>query len=371
MLRTVLTILRKEFIQTFRDKRMLIPIFAAPVIQLILFGFAVTTDIKNINLAVADMDHSPASREVIAAFRESGYFVLQPDLDSSLQVDAAVRDGRIQTALIIPAHFQRDLQAGRSVPVLCVLDGSAPNTATIIQSYVSLILARFSQDLAARVLFQSAAGLAVPEPRVWYNPELKSSIYMVPGVICLILMIVTLMMTAMAITREREMGTLEMIIVSPIRPVELILGKTIPFVLIGFCDIFLILGVGKLVFQVPIRGSLPFLFLCSTAFILNALGVGLLISTVSRTQQQAMMTTFVFILPAMLLSGIFSPIESMPRPAQWLTYLNPLRYFGRIVRGILLKGNGLDILWPELLTLFLSGAVLLVVSSMRFKKRLE
>jgi ABC-2 type transport system permease protein len=225
--------------------------------------------------------------------------------------------------------------------------------------------------MAARVLFQTASGIALPEPRVWYNPELKSSIYMVPGVICLILMIVTLMMTAMAITREREMGTLEMIIVSPIRPVELILGKTIPFVLIGFCDIFLILGVGKLVFQVPILGSLPFLFLCSTAFILNALGVGLLISTVSRTQQQAMMTAFVFILPAMLLSGIFSPIESMPRPAQILTYANPLRYFGRIVRGILLKGNGLDILWPELLTLSLSGLALLTISSLRFKKRLE
>ena len=371
MLRTVLTILRKEIIQTFRDKRMLIPIFVAPVLQLILFGFAVTTDVKNITLAVVDQDHSPASREVIASFQESGYFALQPPLDSSTQVDAAVRDGRIQTALVIPAHFERDLQAGRSVPLLCILDGSAPNTATIIQSYVSLILSQFSRDMAARVLFQTAAGIALPEPRVWYNPELKSSIYMVPGVICLILMIVTLMMTAMAITREREMGTLEMIIVSPIRPVELILGKTIPFVLIGFCDIFLILGVGKLVFQVPILGSLPFLFLCSTAFILNALGVGLLISTVSRTQQQAMMTAFVFILPAMLLSGIFSPIESMPRPAQILTYANPLRYFGRIVRGILLKGNGLNILWPELLTLFLSGLALLTISSLRFKKRLE
>jgi ABC-2 type transport system permease protein len=371
MFRTVLTIVRKEFLQTFRDRRMAIPLFVAPVIQLILFGFAVTTDVKNITLAVADMDHSPASRTIAAAFAESGYFDLQAPLESPDGLDDAVRDGRIQTGLVIPAHFQRDLQTGRSVPLLCVLDGTAPNTATIIQSYVSLILAKFSQDIAARVLFQTASGIVLPEPRVWYNPELKSSVYMVPGVICLVLLIVTLIMTAMAITREREMGTLEMIIVSPIRPVELILGKTIPFVLIGFCDIFLVVGVGRLVFHVPILGSLFFLFVCSAIFIMTALGLGLLISTVSRTQQQAMMTAFVFILPAMLLSGIFSPIESMPRPAQLLTYANPLRYFGKIVRGILLKGNGLDILWPELSALFVFGVAALVLSSLRFKKRME
>jgi len=371
MLRTILTIIRKEIIQTFRDKRMILPIFVAPLIQLVLFGFAVTTDVKNIAMAVVDQDRTAASRSLVTAFVESGYFTIRPMEDSTAGLDAAVQLGRAQAALVIPAHFQRDLQAGRSVPLQFLLDGTTPNTATIIQGYAELIVATFARNASAAILLHSAGGAALPEPRIWYNPDLKSSTYMVPGVICLILLIVTLVMTAAAITREREMGTLEMIIVSPIRPIEFILGKTIPFVLLGYCDVVLVVGAGRLVFGVPVRGSLVFLFVCCGVFILTALGCGLLISTVSRTQQQAMMTAFVFLMPAMLLSGIFSPIESMPRPAQFLTYANPLRYFGRIVRGILLKGNGQSILWPELTVLAAFGIVTLTLSALRFKKRLE
>ncbi len=371
MLRTILAIIRKEFIQTFRDKRMLMPIFAAPIIQIVLFGYAVTTDIKNITLAVVDQDRTPASRTLLSSFFESGYFRLSGEFDSPNAIDSLLLAGKAQCALVIPSFFERDLRNGRPSPVLCVLDGTTPNTATVIQGYVALILGRFSQTLATNAAFRSAGGIALPEPRVWYNPELKSSNYMVPGVICLVLLITTLMLTAMAVTRERELGTLEQIIVSPIRPVELILGKTIPFVLIGFADVFLVVGAGRLVFNVPIRGSLLFLLACAAVFVLSAIGFGLLISTVSRTQQQAMMTMFFFTLPAMMLSGIFSPIESMPRLAQLITFANPLRYFGRIVRGIFLKGNGLAILWPQVLTLLCFGLVTLSLSVLRFKKRLE
>lgn len=212
--------------------------------------------------------------------------------------------------------------------------------------------------------------MVIPQPRVWYNPNLKSSVYMVPGVICLILLLTTLILTSMAVTKEREMGTLEQLIVSPIKPWELILGKTIPFVLIGIGEIILVLSAGKLIFDVPVRGSLLLLFGIALLFILTTLSFGLFISTISRTQQQAMMTAFFFIVPAMLLSGIFSPIENMPKLIQHITLLNPLRYFSSALRGILLKGNGISILWPQVLALFIFGAGASIFSSLRFRKYL-
>jgi len=221
------------------------------------------------------------------------------------------------------------------------------------------------------VLGRNVSGLLKPQERIWYNPDLKSSIYMVPGVICLILLLTTLLLTAMAITKEREVGTLETLIVSPIKPWELILGKTAPFVLIGFVDIVLILLAGRIIFGLPIRGSIPFLLGISFLFIVTTLSIGLFVSTISRTQGQAMTSVLFFMMPAMLLSGIFTPLESMPRVIQYLTLLNPLRYFGRAVRGILLKGNGPEVLWPEILALFLFGLVTLGVSSLRFRKHLE
>jgi ABC-2 type transport system permease protein len=371
MFRTIRTIIRKEFIQTFRDKRMLMPIFVAPIIQLILFGYAVTTDIKHITSAAVDYDRTPASRSLLSSFIESGYFDLAAEFVSSAEIDAALQEGRAQIALIIPMNFERNLKAWKTAPVQVILDGTDPNSATIIQSYVSLIAAKYQENLMARFSIRKIEGLAFPEPRIWYNPELKSSVYMVPGVICLILLLTTLILTSMAITRERELGTLEQIIVSPIKPVELILGKTVPFVILGFFDILLIITAGKLIFDVPIRGSLLFLFGASFIFILTSLSFGLFLSTVSRTQQQAMMTAFFFVMPAMLLSGIFSPIESMPKIVQYITYLNPLRYFGKVVRRILLKGNGLSVLWPEITVLFLFGLTAIILSSLRFRKYLE
>jgi ABC-2 type transport system permease protein len=370
MFRAIRQIIRKEFIQVFRDRRMLAPLFLAPIIQLILFGYAATVDVKNITLAVVDNDHTQESRAFVTTFTRSGYFELKAALDSTSGVDAVLQSGKAQAGIIIPEGFAKKLQGGTASPVQVIVDGTDANTATIIISYVDLISARYSETIILQALSGRAA-MPRFEPRIWYNPELKSSFWMVPGVICMILLITTLLLTSMAITREREMGTLEQLIVSPIKPRELIIGKTVPFALIGFFDILLILTAGKIVFDVPIRGSIPFLLGSSFLFILTTLGAGLFISTVSRTQGQAMMSAMFFVMPAMLLSGIFSPIDSMPKIIQYVTYLNPLRHFGKIVREILLKGNGPAVLWPELLILLVIGLTTFVLSSLRFRKRLE
>jgi ABC-2 type transport system permease protein len=371
MFRTVRHIIRKEFIQTFRDRRMLFPIFVAPVVQLILFGYAVTTDIKHISLAVLDYDRTLESRHLVSSFSQSESFNLNFYLKSPQEIDRLLEKENIKAAVVIPRNFERNLKKGAQTSLQVILDGTDANSATIIMSYISQLIAKHSENIFNEIRGNGGGGIVVSQPRVWYNPNLKSSVYMVPGVICLILLITTLLLTSMAVTKEREMGTLEQLIVSPIKPWELILGKTIPFVFIGFCDVVLIISAGKLIFDVPIRGNLLFLFGVALLFVLTTLSLGLFISTISRTQQQAMMTAFFFAVPAMLLSGIFSPIENMPRIIQHITLLNPLRYFSTAVRGILLKGNDISILWPQVLALFIFGITASVFSSLRFKKYLE
>lgn len=371
MFSTIRHIVRKEFIQTFRDKRMFIPLFLAPVIQLILFGYAATVDVKNISLAVVDYDRTQESRALLSAFIESGYFTLVAKPDSSDSLDDLLQKGKVQAALVFPRYFARELKNGKNSPLQVIIDGTDANTATIIQSYVSLIIAKYSETIVTQVMMRRPEGMILFEPRIWYNPELKSSIYMVPGVVCLVLLITTLLLTSMAITKERELGTLEQLIVSPIKPIELILGKTIPFAIVGFCDVLLVLAAGKIIFNIPMRGSIFFLLASAFLFILTTLGMGLFLSTISRTQAQVMMSAIFFVMPAMLLSGIFTAIEGMPKAIQVLTYLNPLRYFGKVVREILLKGNGFSILWPDLLALFLFGMTTIILSSLRFKKHLE
>jgi ABC-2 type transport system permease protein len=371
MLRTVLHIVRKEFIQTFRDKRMLLPIFGAPIIQLILFGYAVTTDIKHISLAVLDYSKTIESRHFISLFTQTEYFDLNFHLDSPKEIDSLLEKGRIKAAVVIPYEFEKNLREGEKTSLQVLVDGADANTATIVQNYLFQIIAQYSQKIFLDLMPKRAFGVISPQPSIWYNPNLKSSVFMVPGIICLILLITTLVLTAMGITREREIGTLEQLIVSPIKAIELMLGKTIPFMIIGFCDIILITLAGKIVFDVPIRGNIFFLLGVSFLFILTTLSLGLLISTISRTQQQAMMTAFFFAMPAMLLSGIFSPIDSMPKIIQYLTLLNPLRHFGKVVRGILLKGNNFSDLWPQVLVLFVFGVLAMVLSSLRFRKYLE
>ena len=373
--RRVLCIMRKEFIQLRRDPKLLRIVILAPVLQLFVFGYAATTDVRHISTGVYDADRTAASRDLIERFVRSGYFDLDHYLQRPDEISRLLDAGRAQVVLQIPRGFARDLERGRSAQVQIIVDGSDSMTAGIISGYVGDLIRQYStQVMVDRTHRIRSRAPRVPgiesRLRVWYNPELKSVNYMVPGVLCTILLIVTTVLTAAAIVKEREIGTLEQLIVTPIKPRELMIGKTIPFVAIGYVDMLLVLTVAVLWFRVPIAGNVPLLFALSAVFLLTSLGVGLFISTVSLTQQQAMMTSFFFILPSIILSGFLFPIENMPRSIQWITYAIPLRYFLAIIRGIFLKGSGLDLLWPNVVALAGFGIVIITLSALRFSKRL-
>jgi ABC-2 type transport system permease protein len=351
-------------------------VIIAPVIQLIIFGYAVTTDIKHIPTAVIDADRSRESRELVARFSNTGYFEVVTLLERPQDLVALMDSGRVQAGVHIPRGFARSLARGESAPLQVIVDGTDSTTAGMVLGYASGVLKKYSEEVLSERLQRLSTqwirlSIIEERTRVWFNPELRSVNYMVPGVLCTILLVVTMVLTSMAIVREREIGTLEQIIVTPVRATELVAGKTIPFVLIGFVDIVLILLVAMLWFHVPLRGSLLLLFALALVFLLTTLGLGLFISTVSHTQQQAMMTAFFIMLPSILLSGFMFPIENMPRVIQWVTYLVPLRYFLNIVRGIFLKGVGIEVLWGDALMLLVLGLTLFAMASLRFTKRLE
>ncbi|HEY0946494.1 MAG TPA: ABC transporter permease [Opitutaceae bacterium] len=372
----ILTMLRKEFRSVFRDPRMRLVIFGVPVIQTLIFGYAVTMDVRHVRLVVLDRDATPASRELVARFTGSEYFdaVLQTkdEDEASAWIDRADAAAILQ----INAGFEADLRGGRTAPVQLVVDGSDSNTARLVLNYSSLIAAAYSNDVLLEHT-QRQAGRSTPagqvdlRARAWFNEDLESRNYFVPGVIATIVMLVSLMLTGMAIVREKEVGTIEQIMVTPIRPVEFILGKCAPFIVIGFVDVALITTVGLLWFDIPMRGSFALLLLGTTLFLLSTLGFGLFISTVSQTQQQAMMTTFFFFFPAMLLSGFIYPIANMPKVVQWLTFLNPLRYFLIIIRGVFLKGIGFDVLWPQMAALLALGLGVMTFAVSRFHKTIS
>ncbi|MCL4850056.1 MAG: ABC transporter permease [Bryobacteraceae bacterium] len=350
----------KEMRQALREPRMRMLLFFPPLLQLIIFGFAVNLDVNNARIAWFDRDHTPASRELRERFEGSGYFTVV----AMPRRDAEVRDlldhGDVQAVVQILPGFGRDVDRGRaSVQVL--VDGTNSNTASLIASYANQIVASFSRRAVQSRLERKSAGLSGPVPReivsvnvasrVWFNPELRSRTYFVPGVIVNIVMLVTVMLTAMAIVREKEIGTMEQLMVTPIRPVELIIGKTVPFAGVGVVNMMMITVAALLVFRIPFRGAALLLLASTLLFLLTTLGLGLFVSTVSQTQQQAMMSTFFLFLPALMLSGFAFPIQNMPAPVQWLTYLIPARYFMEIVRGIFLKGTGFAVLWPPMLAL--------------------
>jgi ABC-2 type transport system permease protein len=373
----------KEFIQVFRDPRMRIILFIPPIMQLIVFGYAANTDIRNIRLAIYDLDRTPESRELISRFSSSGYFRIAAEAANPADIRLWIDQGVISAALQINNDFARKLRQRTGTMVQIIVDGTDSNTASIVISYAQRIVAEYSRlvllerfnklpDVPDRIKrpFFKGGGIEI-QSRAFFNPNLESRNFYVPGIIALLIMLVTLILTCMAIVREREMGTMEQIIVSPIRPVELILGKTIPFALIGYIDVALVTFVGVFLFEVPIRGSLLLLLLATTLYLLSSLGIGLFISTISRTQQQAMMSMFFFFVPAILLSGFIFPIANMPEVVQYMTYLNPLRYFLIIIRGIFLKGIGFDVLWPQMLALAIIGSAVFTFSALRFRKRLE
>ncbi len=368
-------IIRKEFLQLRRDPRLLRVVIITPIFQLLVFGYAATTDVHHISTAVYDEDRSQASRALVQQFTASRYFDYDYSISSPREMDALLDAGKAQTVLHIPPRFSEDLAHNHIAQVQLVLDGSDSMTAGIISGYASGVIARYSQQIAVTRLNRLRRVLPqVPRVearlRVWYNPELKSVNFMVPGVLCTLLLVVTMILTSLAIVKEREIGTLEQLIVTPITPSELMLGKTLPFVLLGFVDLVLVTTVAVLWFHVPLNGSVALLVALTAIFLLASLGAGLFISTVSRTQQQAMVTGFFFMMPSVILCGFMFPIQNMPRFIQYLTYLLPLRYYLVIIRGIFLKGNGIDVLWPQALALVGLGAGILALSAARFTKRL-
>ena len=375
MLERIKHMLIKEFIQVFRDPRMKGMIFMMPVIQLLIFGYAVTTDVRHVATGLYDLDNSSASRELVQRFTESEYFDITTVISNPEDLNVLFDRSDVQAVLQINKGFENDLAAGKTAALQVIVDGTDSNTARIVLDYSSSITRQFSAEILQSRLSRLRGVTAAPvsvtlETRAWFNDNLESRNFYVPGVIALLVMLITLMLTSMAVVRETEIGTMEQIMVTPITPIEFILGKTVPFAIIGFFDVFLITLVGVFWFEVPIRGSLLLLFGCTGLYLLSTLGIGLLISTVCQTQQQAMMSVFFFFQPALLLSGFVFPIANMPEAVQWLTYLNPLRYFLVIVRGIFLKGVGSDVLWPQMAALAMIGISVLVLASMRFRKTL-
>jgi ABC-2 type transport system permease protein len=375
MIERIRHMLVKEFIQIFRDARMKGVIFLMPIIQVLVFGYAVTTDVRNVPTVLRDMDGTRSSRELAARFLDSGYFRLVEHAADDRHAIELMDRGKAAVILTIPSGFEADLLAGRTSDVQVIADGSDSNTAGIVMDYSSRIVSTFSEDvLAKRHSLVAGGGRPLPriepETRAWFNENLESRNFYVPGVIAIIVMLVTLMLTSMAVVREKEIGTMEQIMVTPISPSEFILGKTVPFAVIGLADVVLITAVGAFWFDVPIRGSLGLLFAATMLYLMTTLGVGLLISTVSRTQQEAMMSAFFFYFPAVLLSGFMFPIANMPQPIQWLTWINPLRYFLVVLRGVFLKGVGPEILWPHMTALAVLGVVTLWFASRRFRKTL-
>lgn len=358
----------KEFIQIFRDKRMKAIVFVIPLLQTMVFGYAVTTDVNNIPTAIYDLDKSFESRELSRRLEASGYFNIIYAPESTAEIQNLLDKGKITVAIQINRGFSADIKRQIQTPVQILVDGTDSNTATVAMDYANRIIMKYAADLIGH---NPVPAKIVLHSRAWYNPELKSKNYNVPGVIAMVIMLTSLLLTSMAVVREREIGTMEQLMVTPLKPIELILGKTIPFAIIAFFDMILITAFGVLKFDIPIRGSLLILPIATAIYLLSVLGTGLFISTIAKTQQQALMATFLFYMPAVLLSGFMFPIENMPIVFQYATYINPLRYFLVIIRGLFLKGNGIAILWPQMTSLFVLGTAVMTLSSLRFKKRME
>jgi ABC-2 type transport system permease protein len=368
-------LITKEFIQVFRDKKLRLFIFLPPIIQLLAYGYAINFDIKHVATAVYDENKTAESRQLISRFAASDYFALKYFVQSQAELRRLIDDNQATLVLRIPYDFARQVNSIRSAPVQVIVDATDSNAALIVARYANTVIADFSQEILEERLARLGAvqGLAFPvvvEPRAWFNANLSSRYSFVPGVIAMVVMLVSLMLTALAVVREKEIGTMEQILVSPIRPVEFMLGKTIPFVLISLLDMVIVILVGVFWFEVPFRGSVLVLFLGAITFLFNSVGLGLFISTLSSTQQQAMMAGTFFFTPAILLSGLIFPIPNMPPFFQYLTYLNPLRYFVVVVQGIFLRGDSLAILWPQMASMTILGLALLTLSVLRFRRRL-
>lgn len=372
----LISIIRKEFIQIIRDKRALAIILIIPIMQLFLLGYAATNDVRNIPLAVYDQCRCAESRSLLDAYRAADYFRLAYSVTSEDEIRALIENGKARAAIIIPPDYNTRLAKGDAQAAF-ILDGSDPTSASTAYSAALLIGQAHSTQLMMENLQRAGVNTArLQQPleirtQVWYNPDLVSNYFMIPGVIGMILFAITSILTATSVVRERERGTIEQLIVTPIRPWELIVGKVTPYVILALINTFEVLAMGHWWFGVPIRGSLTLIVATSGLLLLSGLGIGLFASTMANTQQEAMLTVWMTLLPSIFLSGFFFPLEAMPAVLRWFSAIIPLRYYLVIIRSVMLKGSGIDSIWRETLALFAFGVVILVAASLRFRKRLD
>lgn len=372
----LVSLMRKEFIQILRDPRTLALALIIPVMQLFLLGYAATNDVRNVPMAVFDQDRGIAARELLDAYRAADYFRLAYDVDSEEEIRSLIDRGQARVGLIIPPGYSDQVKSNGTARVIFVLDGSDPTVASTALSAAQFIGQAHATEIQARRLVRSVQAANSPPPvevssQVWYNPDLVDAYYMIPGVIGMILYTLTSILTASSIVRERERGTIEQLIVTPIRPWEMVVGKLLPYVVLAFLNTLEVLLIGHFWFEVPIQGSLWLILALSGLFMLTSLGIGLLASTFANTQQEAWLTVFMLMLPAIFLSGFFFPIEAMPRVLQWISYLMPLRYYLVIIRSILLKGVGAWAIMDNIIALAIFGTLLMTVAALRFRKRLD
>jgi len=371
----------KEFRQILRDNRMKMMLFGAPVLMLVIFGYAVNTDVVNIRMAVLDSSRSSESRSFLERFTASGYFVYYTNAESPDMGAAALDRGDVDMFINIPYDFSRNLKKGKQAAVQIIVDGSDSSRSSVILAYISQITNDYSERFLEKSVMLtmrnrgtgtviSAGGVMLNE-RTLFNPELKSRNFFLPGVLGLLVALITIMMTSMSVVKERESGTIEQIIVSPIKPLEFVTGKTLPFAIVGFVDIVVIAFITIVWFRVPFNGSFILMLLCGGFYIICTLGVGLYISTISQTQQQTMLSTFLFFIPSIILSGFIFPIYAMPPVFRIITLVNPMRYFIDITRGIFLKGVGVTVLWESILALGFLSVIFLALSVRRVNRRFE
>ena len=376
-MRIILNIIRKEFLQLKRDPKMFAIVLIAPVFQLIFLGYAVNMDVEKVPTVIFDQDRTETSRDLLQRFSGNRYFEFVEQVDNYNDFQYSIESGESWLGIVIPYDFEKSIVRNETGKLQAIFDGSDGNKASIISGYLQKVITTYSVELLDSKMkkhgkFRSPISTVEPEIRAWYNPELVTRDYMVPGIVGLLLSIITLILTSLAIVKEREIGTLEQIIVTPIKPTQLIIGKLIPFAILGFVAVIIVLLAMTFVFNLPPRGSILLLFFSTFLYILSTLGLGIFVSTVSKTQQQAMMLAiFVVLLPMTFLSGFAFPIENMPAIIQGITYAIPLRYFMTIIRGIILKGIGVSELWFELSMLLAIGIFVLTLSSLRFQKRMD
>ncbi len=369
------SIIRKEFIQIFRDTRTLAMILVIPIMQLFLLGYSATNDVRNIPLAVLDQSRSPESRALLDSYRAADYFRIAYDVQSEAEIEDLISRGEARAAVIIPPDYAQRLADGNA-QVAFILDGSDPTSASTALSAAQLISQSHAIDLLAETFARTGQNMRVQQPvtvhtTVWYNPDMISAYFMIPGVIGMVLFAIAAILTATSVVRERERGTIEQLIVTPIRPWELIVGKLMPYVILGFFNTLEVIAVGHWWFGMPIRGDIGLIILLSLIFLVTGLGIGLFASTIANTQQEAMLTVWMTLLPSIFLSGFFFPLEAMPTVLQWVSYLMPLRYYLVILRALLLKGVGLEMIQFDVIAMTLFAVAIMAAAALRFRKRLD